>query len=370
MTKNVRQINIDEIKRRINEGLITVRRHPFLGLYVYNYTHRTQYKRLWDQCTERCRGLIMNGDNNILNNPFPKFYNLGEREDLMIHNLPLEMPTITEKLDGMLGILYEEGDDVAVSTRGTFDSPYAKWATNWLRSKGFGLDDFKKDFTYLFEIVYPASKIIVNYRSRSELVLLAVRNNDNGAELAELDHVKEAQELGLSYAKEYSFEGFDSVLKYLEKRRGVESEGFVFKYSNGLRVKVKSSDYKRLQKILVGMSTKSIWESLRDTGSVENILDRVPDEFYKWVKKVEMELTVSKLEIMKDALDLTLDAKKLGNRIEQAEYINKYTEDRKELRGVAFFLLDGRVNKAEFAAWQRVKPSGEIFMANKESDDI
>ena len=353
----------DELNKRIDSGLITVRKHPFLDLYICNYTARTQHDGLWDEYTERCRGLIMDGNGNILNNPFRKFFNIGEKEYTKIENLPAEVPNMTEKLDGMLGILYEggeKGDEVAVSTRGTFDSPYAEWATNWLRSKGFTLDDFKRGYTYLWEIIYPGSKNVVNYGSRSELVLLAVRSNDNSHEL---DHVKEAKELGVAYAKEYSFDCVDSALKYIEKRRGTESEGFVFKYSNGLRVKMKSSDYKRLHKLLTGLSARDIWRSLRDVGNVNDIIEHVPDEFFKWVNSVEMELKVSQMEIMKDALDIALEAKKIENRIDQASFIIENTANKEHLRGVTFSLLDGRVDRAQHTAWQRVKPSGDTFRA-------
>lgn len=371
MNKNTKKLDIEEIKKRIYNGLLTIRKHPILDLYIYNYTGKTQHERLWDSYTRMCRGLIVDGQNNILNNPFQKFYNLGEIEETMIQNLPAEVPGITEKLDGMLGILYDEGDNPAIATRGSFDSPYAKWATNWLRLKGYSLDDFKLDYTYIFEIIYPGNKIIVNYGDRAELVLLAVRNNFNGHEL---DHIKEAKELGLSYVQEFSSDcvsGTDKIsdaLKYLEKFKGTENEGFVCKYSNGLRLKIKSEDYKRLHKILTGLSAKGIWATLRDMGTVEHVLENIPDEFYVWVKKVESEVTESKNDIINRSAKIAEEAKKLGSRIEQVEYITNSTQDGNErLRGVAFFLLDGRTKKAEYAAWQRVRPSGEIFRANQEN---
>jgi RNA ligase len=369
MNKNMRKLDIEEVKKRIDNGLIIVRRHPFLDLRIFNYTNRTQHERLWDSYTRMCRGLIVDGQNNILNNPFPKFYNLGETEETMIQNLPCEVPSITEKLDGMLGILYEEGDDVAISTRGAFDSPYAEWATNWLRLQGFEMDDFKKGYTYLFEIIYPQNKILVDYGDRAELTLIAVRNNCNDHEL---NHIKEAKELGLSYAQEFSSDdvrGTDKIsgaLKYLEKFKGTEHEGFVCRYSNGLRLKIKSADYKRLQKILIGLSAKDIWATLRDMGTVEHILENVPDEFYDWIKKIESDVTASKNDVINRSAKIAEDAKKLGSRIEQAEYITNNTKDGNEgLRGVAFFLLDGRIKKAEYSAWQRVRPSGEIFRTNQ-----
>ena len=363
MNENTKTLDIEEIKKRIDNGLLVVRKHPILDIYIYNYTHKVQYGRLWDGYTRICRGLIVDRDNNILNNPFPKFYNLGETEETKIQNLPCEIPSITEKIDGMLGILYEEGDNPAIATRGAFDSPYAEWATNWLRLKRYSLDDFKLDYTYLFEIVYPGNKIIVNYGNRAELVLLAVRSNNGDGEL---DHMKEAEELRLSYAKELSAgDGNDKIgdaLKYLDKLKGTESEGFVCRYSNGLRLKIKSADYKRLHKLLIGLSAKDIWVTLRDMGTVDHIIENVPDEFYDWVKKVESEVTASKVSVMNTSAKIAEDAKKLGNRIEQAQYIIDHTKDNDEyLRGVAFFLLDNRIKKAEYSAWQRVKPYGEMF---------
>jgi RNA ligase len=356
-------MNMCEIKKRVDDGLITVRKHPFLNIFICNYTAKTQYRELWDQYTERCRGLIIDESGNILNNPFPKFFNLGEKEYTKIDALPLEVPKITEKLDGMLGILYEEGDNVAISTRGMFDSPYAEWATNWLRLKGFKLDDFKKGFTYLFEIIYPGNKIIVDYKGREDLVLLAIRNNCNNMEL---NHIEEARRLGLSYAKEYSFDNISDALEYLETRKGIESEGLVCKYSNGLRIKMKSVDYKRLHKILTGISARDIWISLRDTGSIDGIIDNVPDEFMLWVKRVETELRASKMEVMGKALTIALGAKDLESRIEQAQYISECAECTRGLGGIAFLLLDGKMDKAEYFTWRMIRPSGEIF----KGDDV
>lgn len=357
MDKNKRQLDIEEVKKRVDNGLLTVRKHSFLDLYIYNYTRKTQYNRLWDPYTRTCRGLIVDEQGNILNNPFQKFYNLGETEDTMIQNLPCEVPSITEKLDGMLGILYEEGNNPAIATRGSFDSPHAKWATNWLRLKGYSLDDFKPDYTHLFEIIYPGNKIIVNYGDRAEPVLLAVRHNSG---YGELNHIKEAEELGLSYVKEFSA-GNDTIsdaLKYLDKLKGTEFEGFVCKYSNGLRLKIKSADYRRLHKILIGFSAKDVWATLRDTGTVEHVLESVPDEFYDWIKKVEYEVTTSKNDIINRSTKIAEEAKKLGSRIEQAEYIiNSTKDDNESIREVIFLLLDDRINKAEYAAWKRVKPS-------------
>lgn len=364
MNKYNMVMNMAEIKKRIDDRMITVKKHPFLNIFICNYTTKTQRNNLWDEYTERCRGLIIDENGNILNNPFSKFFNLGEKEYTKIENVQFEMPSITEKLDGMLGILYDEGGNVAISTRGTFESPFAEWATNWLRLKGYKLDDFKKGFTYLFEIIYPENRIIVDYKGRAELVLLAVRHNcDN----TELDHIEEGKRLGLSYSKEYSFGNISTAIEYLEKRKGTESEGLVCRYSSGLRIKMKSADYKRLHKLIFGISSRDIWESLRDTGSVDSILDNVPDEMFPWIGKVEAELRTSKADIMSRAMTIALGAKDLGSRLEQAQYISENAGGTSGLGGLAILLLDGKTEKAEIASWRMIKPSAELFKA--ESND-
>ena len=112
----------NEIIKRKNDGLINVRKHPFLDLEICNYTQRTQYERRWDEYTKACRGLILDGDHNIISRPLQKFFNLGEVEETQIVNLPDELQAFSEKLDGVFGILYSENDKVAIASRGSFDS--------------------------------------------------------------------------------------------------------------------------------------------------------------------------------------------------------------------------------------------------------
>ena len=62
----------------IEKGLITRRHHPLNeDLVVYNYTARTQFKRLWDEKTRRARGLIVK-NGKVIAEPFHKFFNLEE----------------------------------------------------------------------------------------------------------------------------------------------------------------------------------------------------------------------------------------------------------------------------------------------------
>ncbi len=356
------KIDIAEIEKRIAAGLIRMEKHPFLDLYLYNYTTKTQFDWLWDDYTKMCRGLILDSEHNIVAKPFSKFFNLNEMPETMIQNLPAELPSIAEKLDGSLGVIYPENDLPAVSTRGGFYYDQARWATEWLRQKGFTMDDFHHGYTYCVEIVYPGSKNVVNYGNRAELVLLAVLSNSNNHEL---DYVKEAEELGIPFAKQYDFSEVSQALEYLKTVRGNVQEGFVCRYSNGFRVKIKSDEYKRLHKILSGVSARDIWTALKNGESLEPLLELVPDEFYRWVKLKEAELNASKNDIMNRAKVVVGDAGKLHSRKEQANYILSHASS---ISGVVFPLLDGHADDAECAAWKMIKPSGEVFKRDESGD--
>jgi RNA ligase len=49
-------------------------------------------------------------------------------------------------------------------------------------------------------------------------------------------------------------------------------------------MKIKGEEYVRLHRILTGFSNVDIWEYLKDGKDLDELLDRVPDEFDKWVK--------------------------------------------------------------------------------------
>jgi len=272
----------------------------------------------------------------IIANPFPKFFNLGER--MQLSDLPNEIPVITEKLDGFLGILYPDGDTPAITTRGSFDSPMAIWATRWINER-YTMSDFKKGYTYLFEIIDPALRreqgLIVDYGNRSECVLLAVRDTATGAEI---NHIDEATRLGLSYARELNGT-LEDALAALPSLRGTEMEGFVCKYSNGLRIKLKGEEYVRLHKTISGMSTKRIHQIMIEFGAegIENIIQGIPDEHYKHIHDVIDEILHKQQDILNNGILLYERVKDMPSRREQAEIVRQ-----SPYASVVFAMLDGK----------------------------
>src|SRR5271156_1066714 len=129
-------LNIDLLNKHRMDGFVGCQYHPTLPLRIYNYTHLAQYDgKAWgDGTIDYCRGLIVDNEDNIIARPFKKFHNLNTASmpETLVENLPLELPEITKKMDGSLGIWYPDGTPAgAIATRGSFTSPQALWATKW-----------------------------------------------------------------------------------------------------------------------------------------------------------------------------------------------------------------------------------------------
>jgi len=356
------KMDLAEIQKRIDIGLISRQAHPQLPIDVYNYTPKAQYEKKWDEYTMKCRGLILDREGNVIANTFPKFHNLNETEETKVENLPSEMPVITEKIDGCLGIEYDNAGDCAIATRGSFISDQAIWASNWIRRKGFTPKDFKPDYTYVGEIIYPDDCHVVQYGNRAEWILVAVRNTETGKEI---DHVAEAKRLGLSYAKVYPATSIDNLKDMLKYTKGTDMEGFVCRYKNGFRVKIKSEDYFRLHKLFFNTSTTSIWESLMKTGKLDDIIQNVPDELYSWIQDVEQGLRDEHATLLKTVEPIVTYARTLPSRKEQAIHIKKYYP---ALSGIAFSLLDSRPKEADKRAWMHIKPEWQVFKRESVED--
>ena len=335
-------IDRNKLNKLIAEHFISVRKHPQLHLWIYNYTPKCQYHRVWNEITTKCRGLIMDSHDRIVSNPFSKFFNLGE-EGMTLENLPSEIPQITEKVSGSLGILYDNMDSPAISTRGSFESPMAVWGTMWLSEKGYKISDFKREYTYLFEILYKENKIICNYNIE-ELVLLAVRHTISGNEVS---HIEEAERLGITPVKVFNL-SIKKAITMLDGMKGEEQEGFVVKYNNGLRIKLKCEDYIRIHRIISGFSQKHIIEAMENGNAM--FLNELPDELHNEAKAIISEIEEKRQTIMNSAKMVAEKAKRLETRREQALLILH-----SEYPSVSFSLLDDKPENAENAVWTVIK---------------
>ena len=330
-------VEIAEIENLVARGFVTKRKHPDMDIYILNYTPRAQFENNWTPTLMKCRGLIVDSKYNIIKKPFPKFFNLGER--LSVGDLPDETPVITEKLEGFLGILYSENDLPAIATRGTFNSPMAVWATKWIRDTGLVMDDFLEAYTYIFEIIDPVlcrnQGLLINYGDRSECVLLAVIETATGLEL---DHKTEAMELGLPFAEIYTG-SLDNAISEMPIMNGLEEEGYVCRYNNGFRIKLKADDYKRLHRLLSGLTPKKILNTLIEygDGGIEKMIAGIPDESYARVHRIVDKIKDKQAQLIVDGKKIYDNTSHMSTNAERATEIHRASNN-----AVAFAMLNGR----------------------------
>lgn len=142
-------MNKELLIKMLNEGYVMVQKHPNTDLSIYNYTRKCQYEANWNEVTLLTRGLILDGNMNIIARPFGKFKNWEEYKPEEIPNLPFE---VFDKMDGSFGILFHFNNEWIIASRGSFMSDQAIKATEML--KNYDISNLNKEYTYLFEIIY------------------------------------------------------------------------------------------------------------------------------------------------------------------------------------------------------------------------
>ena len=389
---------IEELNILYDEGLLHKQFHPTYPLIIWNYSPRVQYEKLWTPFLMMCRGLVTDFDGKIIARPFKKFFNYEEHKP---EDIPNEDYVVYEKMDGSLGILfyyeyelseerryniwfnnnYETGmerffdpnnlpdyenpyyeptpkkrGEWILSTRGSFTSPQAIKGKEILGRHD--ISAWRKDNTYLFEIIYPENRIVVDYKGEEKLVVLGAIHTETGNEVPD-SSLFFLQESGFELVMTYKTwgEGYDLLKEEISKDR----EGYVIKFKNGFRMKIKGEEYVRLHKILTNISNKDIWEYLKDNKPFDELLERVPDEFNDWVKTTVRDLKYACYQLRETAGKLH-DGFRYGkfndrdpepSKKEFAEFVNK---QQKVLHSIMFAMWEKNNPKVDEIIWKLVKP--------------
>lgn len=282
--------NIDKniITNYVEMGLITVRDHPTYDLQILNYTAKVQYEHLWDNFTLQCRGLIIDSSGKVIAKSWPKFFNIEENKHIATSEF-----TVTSKLDGSLIILFKYNNDIVIATRGSFTSDQAIEARKIFYELGYDKYEWKDGYSYLFEVIYKDNRIVVDYGDDRKLVLLSIIDMRT---MQEIEYNQLVHEVNSSVMIVDSYSGISdyTILKNLIKPN---EEGFVVRFSNGDRCKIKGAEYIQLHKIITRISPKFIWETLSKGESLNTLLDCVPDEFYSYIKEEEEVLNAAYKQI-------------------------------------------------------------------------
>lgn len=343
--------DLSKFEELVDQGYL--RKSTKDDLVLYTYTEQCTYEKYWNEYTRMSRGLILNRHTGqVVAKPFPKFFNLGEMPETYFPDLPKIPYTVSEKVDGSLGIVYFHGG-FKVATKGSFNSEQAIKAEEIL--KKYDLSLLRPHVTLLVEIVYPENRIVVDYKGEEKLVLLGAYDRGEEIEILSLDHLSEVTGIPLRKSYNYSIEEMIELQKTIPK----DQEGFVVRFDNGLRLKIKGEEYLKIHRIISNLSPLSFWDVMKDGEVPKTYIEQVPEEFRGQFEPIVEYLEESYCKILNEVIDefemlptkeTTPEAKR-----EVGLYIKQYTFFHEP---AMFPMLLKKFNVVDSYIMKKIRPKG------------
>jgi len=361
--KVLEKVDWRELNHYIENNLIVANKHPEFNIWILNYSPKAQSKKFWDTYTMSCRGMVIDEEGNILARPFQKFKNIEEHDPIEI-DLSQDYD-VFEKMDGSLIILFYYKPRMLwlVASRGSFISEQSIIAKKMINLHHNALLRLNTECTYLFEVIYPENRIVVDYGNMRDLILLTRIETKTGFELYYSDLVGKYSNI-FTIVKRYNINNIKNLneLKELEEEN---KEGFVVRFFNGFRVKVKFKEYIRLHGILTNVSNLTVWEHMKNNYDFDELFDRVPDEFYEWLKKTSTKLQNEFNEIERLSLLEFVRIYYINDIINRAQFAEEAKKS--DYRAILFKLYDKR--SYSDLIWKMIRPIySKPFSDGYESD--
>lgn len=287
----------------VNKGWYTVINYVVLGNDTFNPQNPSYaYHR-------ECRGIIFEtATGRIINRRFQKFFNLGEREDIMPDKVDFSRPhMMLEKLDGSMVsacFIYANADYTSDLPECKTNISRVPVKITWMTKMGetdtskqvvdfvkknpkywiFARSWLKADHTPIFEWVSNKNRIVLDYPD-DNLILTAIRDNRTGHYISYDVLCLDAKDYDIPVVKAISFDNMsiDGIVKAVREQEG--TEGIVIRFDDGEMYKIKGDWYIRIHKV------KSMLESEKDAvglilrKEIDDLLPVIPENDRKRVEE-------------------------------------------------------------------------------------
>lgn len=227
------------------------------------------------------RGVIYNNETGeIVSRPFPRFRDL-ESDD----NLPEGNVTVTDKIDGTLGIMYWKDGEPRLATRSSFEDSIDRntgemrtrlsdantLLTEYTRQLG-GSFSFNPDYTYLWEIVDPDYKHVVDYGDQKKIVLLGIVDTQTGRNMP----LPNPEDVPFEVIQPLPVNTTEELHSLVEGRPNTEGV-VILDNTTGRRSRMKSQEYLWKYSIARGEVAEKLWTHMKNNGTIEDFVDQVPE---------------------------------------------------------------------------------------------
>lgn len=217
------------------------------------------------------------------------------------NNMPYE---VFEKADGSLGIIYYYNNEWCVNTRGSFNSDQAVRAKEIL--KKYDMSTVNTDLTLLVEIIYPENKIVIDYKGEEKLILLAANHKVKLTEVSREYLEKTAEMTGMPIVQKFNY----TIKEMMELQKTIpkDQEGFVVRFADGLRVKIKGEEYLRIHRLISQVTPLAFWDSMVDGKVRKDFLKELPEEYRTEADKIVNILEEKYMNLKHDIINEFVEA--------------------------------------------------------------
>lgn len=345
------KFDLNILNQYVEKTIVCVEKHPTADLYIYGYYSDANQNNTWDDISIHCRGLIVNGQGEVVEHPFIKFWTYKQYlnnstvllNDNQIKKIPQGGFRILEKIDGTMCILYWINDKPYLATQRSFTNAKAIEATRILYEKHIeDVNELDKRYTYIFEAVYPESNVLIDYGNTRDLFLIGMIDKETGMPL-------ELPETGFPKARDFTNE-YSNITNFdeLASLDLPNQEGFVLYFNNGVMIKLKFPWYQRAHHLL----DKIIADHKRIYSNQKMLRDTLNLSEYR----------ISNMDVWAYLASGDYELSRLKSRIPQYFYLMGFES---WLQSTTVKILQGK-NPTQVSNWFALKPERmEDFDINK-----
>jgi RNA ligase len=361
---------LDHFFDAVNNKLVNSQTHPELPYTIFKYTQTTVFEQNWNHITMAARGLIVNHETGeIVARPFSKFFNHNEG------NAPLDLmhgpAVVMEKLDGSLGISYlDDKGELRIASSGSFMSEQAQHANKVYDSLYRGRWNPNPSLTYMWEIIYPENRIVVNYGDEDDLHLIGAVEKSTGKSLLP------SQVIEWKWKKAEEYTSFTSLDQVINSEDRTNKEGFIIHFlDTDVKVKYKHEEYVKIHRISTGLNAKYIYDlmSTGDSSQLDDLMKTAPEEFNNYIIETKNKIQ-SDYDNLYNSIIKTYDdfMKTLPSDVTQKDFALAVQSNlSRDVAPHVFSLRSGKgVNEKKI--WESIKPEFEksFWSSNKKSSDL
>jgi predicted kinase len=219
---HIKNTKFHDVSDLVKNKFVNSRGNAELNILKYTKTAFSKQefndKRMLD-----CRGVVIDGDNQIAQLPFRKIFNHGEKFAPIIDGNSIVCGV--HKLNGFMLSLSIHNNKLLWSTSGSLQNQHIEMGREFLCDEDFYIKGIERNFTYIFEICHPSDPHIV--KEEFGAYLIGARLKDGG-----LFYMKNEEQLDL-IAKLMDWKRpiwrYDKFENFVSEMSTNKTEGYIIK---------------------------------------------------------------------------------------------------------------------------------------------